>query len=147
MSGLVEIMDGMAAKITAALAGAPWPIQVRGRMIVNPTPPSIDIFPGDPSRGNDLTGFGDVMGELIFTVRARVTTADNEAGQDLMLAFMDDEHDYCIAAALEADQTLNGLAASVDASDMSGMIPFLDPGGEGSLLGCQWTVLVVNAPS
>lgn len=147
VSGLTEIMDAMEAAITTAVASAAFPVQVRGRLIVNPTPPSIDIQPGQPSRENDLAGFGDIMGGLVFTVRARVTTADNEAGQDLLLAFMDDEHDLSIAAALEADQTLGGIVNSVDVEALTGYLPYSDPGGEGQLLGCEWLVTVVNAPS
>lgn len=147
VSGLAAIMDAMEAKITAAVASASFPVQVRGRLIPNPTPPCIDIVPGQPSRENELAGFGDLMGGLVFTVRARVTTADNEAGQDLLLSFMDDEHDLSIAEALEADQTLGGLVASVDVNALTGFIPYTDPGSEGQLLGCEWQVTVVNATS
>ena len=147
MSGLVEIMDAMEAKITAAVASAPWPIQVRGRQLLVPTPPSIDMYPGQPTREDTFAAFGDLMGALVFTVRARVISADNEAGQELLLSFMDDEHDLCIAAALEVDQTLNGLVASVDVNALTGFIPYVDVDSAGQLLGCEWQVLVVNATS
>ena len=88
-------------------------VQVTGRMNPNPTPPSIDIYPGDPFRDTPTAGFQDVGGELLFTVRARVTTIDNIAGQDLLLRLMDDEDDISVAGTLMEDQTLNGLASSV----------------------------------
>jgi hypothetical protein len=147
VSLITEIMDAMAAKIATAVTNTSFPVQVHGRYVPNPTPPCIDMLPGQPSRENELAGFGDLMGGLIFTVRARVTTADNEAGQDLLLALMDDEHAFSIAGALEEDQTLNGTAVSVDVNALTGFIPYTDAGSEGQLLGCEWLVTVVKATS
>ena len=86
-------------------------MQVTGRLNPNPTPPSIDVYPGDPFRDTPTAGFGQVGGELLFTVRARVTTVDNIAGQNLLLRLMDDEDDISVAGTLMEDQTLNGHAS------------------------------------
>lgn len=118
--------------------------QVVGRLNPNPTPPSIDIYPGDPFRESEQAAFGDVNGALIFTVRARVAAPDNPAAQDVLLNMMDDESDECVAFALMDDQTLNGLASSVKVDGPSGYVSFVDSGGEGALLGCTWRVTVLN---
>ena len=88
-------------------------MQFSGRMLAAPTPPSIDIWVGDPSRENEIAAFQEIAGEHIITVRARVGTVDNIAGQDLLLRLMDDEDEIGVAAILMEDQTLNGLASSV----------------------------------
>ena len=72
---------------------------------------SIDIYPGDPFRDITTAGFRQVGGELLFTVRARVTTVDNVAGQNLLLRLMDDEDAISVAGTLMEDQTLSGHAS------------------------------------
>ena len=114
----------------------------------NPTPPSIDIYPGDPFRDTPTAGFQEVGGELLFTVRARVTTVDNIAGQDLLLRLMDDEDDISVAGTLMEDQTLNGLASSVFVESQTGYTRYLEGGTEsGGLLGCEWRVRVLRVTS
>jgi hypothetical protein len=82
-------------------------------MNLNPTPPSIDVYPGDPFVDDAGAGFTDLDGSVYFTVRARVSTADSYAGQELLLAFMDSGGPLSVQAALAADDTLNGLASQV----------------------------------
>lgn len=142
---LALLMDEMAAKIEA-LFDASDNVQVTSRMNFNPTPPSIDIYPGDPSREEQTAAFDDISGSLLFNVRARVGTADHEAGQEVLLALMDDEDDWCIAAALLDDPTLNGYATAVDLSSMSGYMLFPTPDG-GAFLGCLWQFEVIPARS
>jgi len=140
-------MDEMAEKITTAVAANDWDVQVEPRMILNPTPPSVDIFPGDPSSGDDAAGFGDVSGEELFTVRARVAPTDHEANQDILLEFMDDLGDLSIAAAVLDDPTLNGHASGMHMVSKSGYVlePKLD--GSGFHIGCRWVFMVIRAQS
>jgi hypothetical protein len=100
-------------------------LQVVGRLNPDPTPPSIDIFPpfADQARDQDSAGFGDVVGRVILTVRVRVTTVDHDAGQNLLLRFMDEEDDLSLVHAIMDDQTLNGLAGSVYAVGPVGIHP------------------------
>ena len=53
MPSLADLMDEMADTLHAVVGpavGAETEVQVTGRMNPNPTPPSIDIYPGDPFR-------------------------------------------------------------------------------------------------
>jgi hypothetical protein len=84
------------------------------------------------------------MGEPLFTIRARVDMADSEAMQDLLTELMDDVTPLSIAAALEEDPTLDGLATSVDIRSCSGFVRVLEGG---DFLGCLWQVLVTRATS
>jgi hypothetical protein len=147
MGSLTLIMDAMADKISDAMEAADETIQVQPRMMLNPTPPSIDIYPAAELRDQVTAGFADLDGGYIFTVRARVTTADNRAGQDTLLRFLDDEDELCIPMALLDDPTLNGVATSVHIVSSSGYTLYPDPGGQGALLGCQFGVLVLKAES
>lgn len=145
MSALTDILDAMGAAIEALVTDDPS-IQVVARMNLSPqAPTSIDIYPSDPFRGDETTGFGERAGELVFTVRARVTTSDIDAAQEKLLALLDDEHDLCLAAALEADDTLGGLVSQLVVDGDTGYRIFEDP--PGAMLGVAWRVRVINATS
>ncbi len=150
-ASLADLLDEMQAKLLAVVGPAvtETEVQVVGRRNFNPTPPAIDIYPGDPFRESPgIAGFGETGGELIFTVRARVTTVDNIAGQELLLRFMDDEDPISVASTLMDDQTLNGLASSVYVEGNSGYLQYVEGGTEGgALLGCEWRVRVLRVLS
>jgi len=144
------LMDEMAATLRAVVGPAvtDTEVQVTGRLNPTPTPPSIDIYPGDPFRDTPAAGFQETGGELLFTVRARVTTVDNVAGQNLLLRLMDDNDDISVAVALMDDQTLNGHASSVFVESNTGYTRYLDGGAEGGgLLGCEWRVRLLRVLS
>lgn len=122
-------------------------VQVEDRMVLNPTPPTIDIWPGDPSVDQSFASFGEPMGADIFTLRGRVSTADSRAGQDLLLALMDDEDPLSLAAALDSDQTLGGLTTSLDITNVTGFVLIPDTSSEGAHLGCLWAITVIKARS
>lgn len=138
-------MDAMATNIRTTFASlVDFPVQVEGRLVASPTPPTVDIYPGDVSRGTDAKAFG-TDGEFLFTVRARVNTNDAEENQDHLLGFMDDVSELSVVAALDTDPTLGGLAASMDYRDPTGYV--LYPYGDSTLLGFQFTAVVVRADS
>ena len=146
-AGLIEIMDEVADQIRAAMAAVTdVDVQVEPRLLVNPTPPAIDIYPADTPRDRETAGFaaGDDDGYYL-TVRARVQTADNEAGQNLLLAFFDPTNTLSIGQALYDDPTLNGYASDLDIAGQTGYA--LYPTEEGTLLGCQLNVRVIPANS
>ncbi len=145
MSGLAAILDAMADAINEVMDDEDS-IQVVSRLNFSPqSPTSVDMFPADPFRGIEAAGFGQRMGELVFTVRARVNTPDEDGAQDMLLNLLDDEHEFCLAAALENDATLGGLVAQLVVDGDTGFRIFDDP--PGAMLGCSWRVRVLNQTS
>lgn len=145
MVTLAKIMNRLADEIRATLAETTdIDVQVEPRMVLSPTPPTIDIYPSDPSDDPELAAFGELHGAELLTIRARVSTADADAGQDLLLAFMDDADPLAIVNSI-SDTTLNGHAATMAFRSQSGYREFPDLSGEGSWIGCLWTLAVVKA--
>lgn len=145
-TGLRDILDEITTAVRAELASLTFPIQVERGMVLNPTPPTVDIYVTDPSRDFTTAAYGDVAGAYQITLRARVTTADNDAGQDLLISFMDDTDPLCLPLALLTDPTLNGTAASVDLVSVSGHRAYETPSGDAHL-GAQWDFIVTPARS
>jgi hypothetical protein len=138
------MQDALAAQIQSELAGTASPVivglQVNERMNPNPTPPSIDVYPGSPF--TEMIAFGRATRQYWFTVRARVSTADNEAGQDLLLSMMDDGSNESVEAAIISTRTYAGAKLG----DIEGPTEFgvyRDTAGEESLLGCTWRVALI----
>lgn len=145
MTALDAIMQAMADQISTTLSGTASPLipelQVTGLFNIDPTPPSIDVYPADPSQSG--LAFGRQNNEYSFTVRARVTTADHEAGQTLLLSMMDPASTTSVARALKANKTLTNKVSALSVDGPSGFGIFNDRSGEGSYLGCTWTVRVM----
>lgn len=148
MSTLAEILDEMAAAIRGVLDDVTdVDVQVEPRMVLNPSPPCVDMYPADPSTDETLAAFGEDVGGELITVRARVSTADHESGQDLLLALMDDEDPLSVIAALNDDVTLNGTCSDVVVQSRSGYALFPVASGDGILLGCLFNVVALKAKS
>lgn len=142
MATLAEIMDALADQIRGVIDDVTdIDVQVEPRMVLAPSPPTIDIYPADPSNDPDLRAFADDVGGDLLFVRARVGTADHDSGQDLLLAFMDNEDPLSLSQAITEDKTLGGLAA-LSLRSRSGFITFLDAAADAALLGAVWTVVV-----
>lgn len=145
---LIDLFDEMAEKILDVVGpAAPGQPEFQVVLFRNPypTPPSIDIFPADTAREDDTRGFQEHGGTHMVTVRFRFTSVDEIAGHELLYRVMDEEDDISIVAALEDDQTLNGLASSVVCVQSSGMREYPERGG--SHLGCDWLFKVVRVLS
>lgn len=138
MTALADLMGAMADTIRDTLSTSDFPVQVEPKMIFNPTPLSVDIYPGFVARDTETAGMGELAGAYVFTVRARINKDDTDATQEVLFAMLDDEDPLCLAAALMADPTLGGAAADVFVSESSGLFEF-DP-----YVGVTWSVLVVN---
>lgn len=138
-------MSALADQIGNTLCGTASPLidelQATGYMNIDPTPPSIDVYPADPSQ--EALTFGRQNNEFSFTVRARVTTADHEAGQKLLLSMMDPSSTTSVARAIKSDQTLGNKVSALAVAGPTGFGIFSDRHGEGSYLGCTWTVRVM----
>lgn len=137
MSTVAEMMDALATGIQARLCGTANPIipelQVDNRQNPNPTPPSIDVYPGTEPFTEEI-GFGHGQREYNFTVRARVATSDNEAGQDLLLKMMDDAANESVEVAI---LTVSGVKSVIGPTPYAA---FRDVGGQAEWLGCTWRV-------
>lgn len=137
-------MDALASQIGDVLcSGTADPLieqlQVESRLVFNPSPPSIDVYPSDPFQEALAMGAGN--NEIFFNVRARVSTAENEGGQDLLLSMMDPAANTSVLKAILSDRTLGNVAqiSTVEGPSAFGVFP--DPGSTGgSLLGCTWRV-------
>jgi hypothetical protein len=143
MASLVEIVEAMAAALEPIAATIP-DLQVTPYLNQNPTPPSIDIYPGTPFQTG--TAFSDDA-EMWFTVRARTTFADSVAGQQGLYLLLDPGGPESVQGHLEADQTLGGLvdAVAVASEGVSGFTEYIEDAQTGGrLVGCEWRVRVLT---
>lgn len=143
MTSVLEIQDALADQIRTSLGTADpsLEVQVEPRMVVQPSALCIDIYPATPFQEKDA--FGDEwVGR--FVIRARITTAEHEAAQDVLLNMLDPLSATSILGALKANRTLTGKVDYVtpDEDATSGFQIFEDSGGVGNFMGCQWTVRV-----
>jgi hypothetical protein len=128
------------AELQAAIANALKPLeaqiaglQVWGFMNPNPTPPSLDVYPGDPFQNGGGFGKGDSW--AFFTVRARVSTADHEHGQRQLLRLLDPQDIASVEGALW------DAGYAVAPEGISGFREYLEEAStNGRLLGCEWRV-------
>jgi hypothetical protein len=144
VSTLIEIVEAMAtalAPIGTTIDG----LQVLPYLNGNPTPPSIDIYPGTPFQTG--SGFGDDDQELFFTVRARTTFADSVAGQQGLYRLLDPSGPESVQHHLEADQTLGGIVQTLAVVEegVTGFTEYVeDTQTGGRLVGCEWRVRVIT---
>lgn len=145
-ASLADIMDALADQIRTALADVTdVAIQVEPRLLINPTPPTIDIYPGD-GRDDQSQAFDDVSGGYFISVRARVALGDNIEAQSLLIALMDDADPLSLGYAILSDPHLDGLAR-IDIRSQTGFVVVQTPGADGALLGCVFTVLAIPTRS
>lgn len=137
----------MATIIRDAVGGHGVDVQVESFWVLKPTPPTVDIFMGDPSKGFEARGHGDMAGEDLWTVRVRMNPNDYEQNHRLLLDFADPENDLCIPVALLEEPTLNGHAASTDFRTFSGIRLYIEPDGSNPHIGCEWGFMVIPARS
>ena len=136
----------MADQIRSSVSGSEWDFQVEPRMVVNPTPPTIDIYPGDPARDEETASFGEMAGGHWINVRARVGVNDHDANQEVLIALKDDEHDICLVQSLYDDPTLGGHASDLQLANESGFV--LAEGLNSEVhIGVIWRFLVLPARS
>jgi hypothetical protein len=145
-SSLPAIMQALADQIETELGGVPADdpvipgLQVVSLLESDPTPPAIDIYPANPFQEGIAFGRGNV--EIFLTVRARVTTADQGAGQLLLLSMMDPNAAESVALAITSDRTFSNTVEDAIVTGPTDFGVFVDAGGGGALLGCTWTVQI-----
>jgi hypothetical protein len=152
VSAKTEILDSMADAIRTILdTSTDWDFQVEPRLVLSPTPPAIDIYPGDPASDQETESMGathaDINAGYMVNVRARIAPNDHEAGQEVLLVLSDPEDDLCLVQALYDDPTLGGRVADISLVAESGFTVFTDIDPTKVYLGILWRFLVVPARS
>lgn len=140
MADLSDLRAAVAAAITAAVPDA----QCTGYVLSDPTPPFFDIELAQPaveydqsmSRGFDLWR---------LTVRCCVSYAADIAAQKRLDSFVKSSGASSVKQALEADQTLGGVAYTVHVTELSRYAPFQSRQTTSTYLGAEWTV-EINTP-
>jgi len=152
VSSLREILEAAADQIRETMeADADWDIQVEPTMILNPTPPAIDMYPADPFTSDRAAGHGETYADMddgfLVNVRARVAPNDNIANQEVLLELLDAESDICLVQCLYDDPTLGGNAADLILDQTSGfsLVPKID--GSAVHIGVIWRFLIIPARS
>lgn len=140
-ASLLEVMNAVAQQLQDWVAPGVEGIQIEPLFVRDPTPPCIDIYPGDPF--GEQIAFASANRELLFTVRARVSAADQVAGQQLLLELMDRDSGSVLSA-LTTDRTLGGVVDDSVVEGPSGFSSYAAASGAatGSLLGCEWRLRV-----
>lgn len=119
-------------------------------MLINPTPPAVDVFPADPSQ--EVAAFrtgeaGPPNQRTFWTVRARVSTADDESGQEMLIALMEPAGATSLSDAIEYSEDVKEVTDAVEVNGPSGFrlyqsaAPSTDLEHAGVLLGVEWQVL------
>jgi Domain of unknown function (DUF4082) len=129
--GLAAVMQEIAAALATITAEIP-DLQIYPYLNSNPTPPSLDIYPGAPFQTG--AGFGVGQSQVWFAIRARVSTADQEAGMKLLLRMMDPTDPASVEAAIADSATVTPEGVSEFREYQE------DSSTSGRLLGCEWRV-------
>lgn len=126
--GKMEAIAAALGPVAAQVSG----LQVYAFLNTNPTPPSLDVYPGDPFQTQAAQGVGN--SQVYFTVRGRVSTSDTDSGQKLLLRLLDPNDPASVEAALKT-------VASVVPDGVSGFREYVQESTtDGRLLGCEWRV-------
>lgn len=133
MSLVGDIRAGLRANIKANIPD--W--QVSRYVLANPTPPGIQIIPGE-IRFSQAMGQGSV--EYDFRIQAFVADTD-QAKQVQLDSLMAASGDGSLTAAIESDPFLGGVAEDVYVGSMTGY-QFLVTGDNRALLISDWNVTV-----
>jgi hypothetical protein len=121
---IIEMIVASLDPLTSEIAG----LQITAGQNPNPTPPSIDVYPADVSGVPvSINGW-----EESFTIRARVSTPDDMAAQEVLMSLMDSSGPTSVIEAIRVDSTF-----AVD--ERSGFEPY-----PGDYLGCQWRVRMIQ---
>lgn len=151
MASKVAILEAMADQIRDVLTDVDWDFQVEPKMVLAPTPPAIDMYPGDPASAEEFASFADSFADMaagfVFNVRARIAPTDHEAGQEVLLELSDPASDLSLVQALYDDPTLGGIASDLNLMSESGFSVFQDIDPSKVFLGVLWRFLVIPARS
>jgi hypothetical protein len=131
---LGEIRRGLAANLERILG-----VQVSPYMLANPTPPAIQVVPGEVEY--DLA-MGRGLDQLILNVQAFVALGSDIGAQQQLDEFLDGTGAKSVKQAVESDKTLGGSAASARVTRSTGYRAVLRDSG-GPVLMAEWEVEVL----
>jgi hypothetical protein len=136
VTALTSIREGIATVLTTAITNA----QCSGYLLSNPTPPCFEVEPAAITYDAAFNRGADVW---TLTVRGIVAAAVDVASQKTLDTWIASGGAGSVKAALEADQTLGGVAAAVHVTELGnyGARVFASQPGN-TYLGCEWTVSV-----
>jgi len=149
VSAYSTLLEQIADQIRDAVNDGDWDVQVEPRLVVNPTTPSIDMFPGplNSDLGAFASDYAGAADGLFVDVRARVSPKDSHAFQDVLVSFCDPEDDLCVVQSLYDDPTLGGHAADVALVSQSEFQPAPSLDGTSWFVAVTWRFLVIPARS
>jgi hypothetical protein len=151
LSSLRGILEAAADQIRETMvAEADWDIQVEPTMILNPSPPAIDLYWAgwsSPVSGSFADTYAQMGEGYPVNVRARVAPNDNVANQDVLVDLLDPDNDISLVQALYDDTTLGGVASDVTLESVTEyvLVPKVD--GSAVHLGVIWRFLMIPARS
>jgi hypothetical protein len=111
-------------------------LQISPFLLPYPTPPTIDIYPSTPFMEPHAMG----RRQTTWTIRARVGTADHEAGQKDLYRMMEESGVWTLLREMgDADLTVMGTRGP------GGFNMYLEPQPDGGqMIGVEWEVTVVT---
>jgi hypothetical protein len=136
MASLTAIREGIADAIRAGVA---IDMQVSAKMLSDPTPPTAHVFP-DETEYHLAMGDGAESWDLI--VQVVLALVDDIGAQDLLDRMLASKGTESVKAAIEADQSLGGLASGVTVTRTSGYRTYRIGSGQVEALGAEWNLTV-----
>jgi len=127
MATITQIREGLAANL-AALNG----FQVSAYTLSNPTPPAIQVLPGEITY--DLAMHRG-LDEVVMLVQAFVALSSDIGSQKRLDELLDPTGADSLKTAVESDKTLGGLVGSVHVTDATGYRTA--QGANGPILLCE----------
>src|SRR6185369_11615038 len=115
MSTIADVMDALAEQLESELQPqTDIKLNIQPRAFLAAETPRIDmIVTSSTALEAGKMGYGELADVIPITIRVVVSIADQDAGENLLLAFMDDEDPLSIIKAIDSDHTLGGTAEDV----------------------------------
>lgn len=136
MATFAQIRAGLKANLDAIVD-----VQVSDYMLSNPSPPTIQVFPEAVTYHQAM---GNGMDAKRFTVQAFVGLTSDVGAQKKLDTWLDDSGSTSVKAAIEADRTLGGFVDDTTVIEASGYKVYALEGARGPVLGCEWTVEIID---
>lgn len=134
---MAEIRTGLAANLASLKALG---FQVSPYLLANPTPPSIQVMPGEVTYDRAMHRGLDYV-EIV--VQAYVALSTDLGGQQKLDQLIAPTGAYSIKTLIESDRTLGDVVDDLHVTKCSGYQTALSIEGRGPFLLCEWTLNVM----